>query len=74
LAKEVLFSYGEIQDSWQTTPHSTTGVPPAQALFGKNIRTKLPEYSTKVKKEVDIHKRIPNIENILSNFGIIAFA
>ena len=33
--------------NYRATPHSTTGVPPAQALFGKNIRTKLPEYSRK---------------------------
>ena len=41
--------------NYRAAPRSTTGVPSAQALFGKNFRTKLPGYSTKVKNEVDIH-------------------
>ena len=27
---------------YRTTPHSTTGIPPAMALFGRNLKTKLP--------------------------------
>ena len=40
-----------------TTPHCTTKVPPATALFGRNIRTKLPEKSSKVNME-EIDKKI----------------
>ncbi|KAK3787643.1 hypothetical protein RRG08_031874 [Elysia crispata] len=29
--------------SYRSTPHSSTGLSPAQALFGRNLRTKLPE-------------------------------
>lgn len=29
--------------AYRTTPHSTTGVPPAELLFGRKLRTKLPE-------------------------------
>ena len=29
--------------NYRTTPHSTTGVTPAELLFGRKIATKLPE-------------------------------
>ena len=29
--------------NYRATPHSTTGISPAQALYGRNIRIKLPE-------------------------------
>ena len=29
--------------AYRTTPHSTTGMPPAELLYGRKIRTKLPE-------------------------------
>ena len=39
---------------YQATPHCTTKVPPATALFGQNIRTKLPEQPSKVNiKKID---------------------
>ena len=40
--------------NYRATPHCTTKVPPATALFGRNIRTKLPEQPSKVNiKEID---------------------
>ena len=43
--------------NYRATPHCTTKVPPATALFGRNIRTKLPEKSSKVNME-EIDKKI----------------
>ena len=34
--------------NYRATQHSTTSVPPAEALFGRNIKTKLPEVRPKV--------------------------
>ena len=30
--------------AYRSTPHATTGVTPAELLFGRKIRTKLPEF------------------------------
>ena len=45
--------------NYQATQHITTGIPPAQAqaMFGRNTKTKLPEYKPKPKQELDIHKQ-----------------
>ena len=43
--------------NYRATPHCTTKVPPATAFFGRNIRTKLPEKSSKVNME-EIDKKI----------------
>ena len=43
--------------NYRATPHCTTKVPPATALFRRNIRTKLPEKSSKVNME-EIDKKI----------------
>ena len=43
--------------NYRATLHCTTNVPPATALFGRNIRTKLPEKSSKVNME-EIDKKI----------------
>ena len=39
--KQELYSFLR---NYRATPHSTTGVPPATALFGRPLRTRLPEF------------------------------
>jgi transposase InsO family protein len=43
--------------NYRATPHSSTGRSPAEALFSREIRTKLPEYTAKTKPAVDIRER-----------------
>ena len=50
--------------AYNSTPHQTTGVSPAELLFGRKIRTKLPELSSLDKKEISDnysfnHKSVP---------------
>ncbi len=46
---------------YRAKPHCTTKVPPATALFGRNIRTKLPEKLSKVNME-EIDKKIIEVD------------
>ena len=39
--------------SYRSTPHPTTGVSPAELLFKRKIRTKLPELDSGIKTEID---------------------
>lgn len=43
--------------SYRSTPHCTTGVPPATALFGRNLRTRLPELPSKQMNDGDMRHR-----------------
>jgi len=38
--------------SYRATPYSSTGIPPATAVFGHNIRTQLPTIFTNIKSKV----------------------
>lgn len=40
--------------NYRATPHNTTKIAPAMALLNRNIKTKLPEYTTKQSKRRDI--------------------
>ena len=44
--------------AYRSLPHSTTGVTPAELLFGRKIRTKLPELS-----EVHVEQEVRNRDN-----------
>jgi len=54
LLKAMRIAYAEGKDwrhelskllmAYRTTPHEVTGVPPAKRMFGRDIRTKLPEF------------------------------
>ena len=46
--------------AYNSTPHQTTGVSPAELLFGRKIRTKLPELSTLDKKEISENYTLRN--------------
>ena len=39
--------------AYRSTPHPTTGVSPAELLFKRKIRTKLPELDSVIKTEID---------------------
>ncbi|GAB1602673.1 hypothetical protein Ahia01_000547000, partial [Argonauta hians] len=39
--------------AYRTTPHSSTGKAPAEVLFGRNLKTKLPEPPLQVNAEID---------------------
>ena len=41
---------------YRSTPHSTTGVSPAELLFGRKIRTKLPELDSDFDKDVQLYR------------------
>ncbi|XP_014666499.1 PREDICTED: uncharacterized protein K02A2.6-like [Priapulus caudatus] len=43
--------------NYRATPHSSTGISPAQALFNREIRTKLPGYEKKPQTEIDIREK-----------------
>ena len=42
---------------YRTTPHTTTGVPPATILFGRSLRTKLPHISETPQKDASVRQR-----------------
>jgi hypothetical protein len=50
--------------AYRITPHSTTGIPPAEALFGRKLRSKLPQIALKGKDDEEmrdadtLHKQI----------------
>ena len=41
--------------AYRSTPHQTTGVTPSELLFGRTIRTKMPEISDTLKQDVTEH-------------------
>ncbi len=43
--------------SYRTTPHNTTGKPPAELLFSRSIRTKLPEVREQAVNDGDVRDR-----------------
>ena len=63
LLKAISITHAEGQDwrkelrtfllSYRSTPHPTTGVSPAELLFKRKIRTKLPELDSGIKTEID---------------------
>ena len=65
LLKALKIAYAEKRDmkkelyrfllAYNSTPHQTTGVSPAELLFGRQIRTKMPELSKLEHKEISDH-------------------
>ena len=43
--------------NYRATPHSTTIISPAEALFGRKIKPKLPQGKEEKKNRKDIHTR-----------------
>jgi hypothetical protein len=41
----------------RSTPHSTTGVSPAELLFGRKLRTKLPDINLDYLDDIEIRDR-----------------
>ena len=52
--KEALNTYLEM---YRTTPHSTTGVSPAELMFKRKIRTKLPSIQDKSVDDLETRDR-----------------
>ena len=44
--------------AYRTTPHATTGVSPADMLYGRKVRTKLPEI-----REVELDSEVRDRDN-----------
>jgi hypothetical protein len=42
---------------YRATTHSTTGVSPAELLFGRKIRTKLPELENSSMEDIEVRDR-----------------
>ena len=46
--------------AYNSTPHQTTGIAPAELLFGRKVRTKMPELSRIDQKEMSEHYSLQN--------------
>ena len=55
--------------NYRATPHLTTGLSPAEMLFGRRLRTKLPQYPSYVESDLNAQARLKhNQEKLLFYF------
>ena len=55
--------------AYRSTPHTTTGIAPATALFGRDIRTRLPSVPVKVTTDDDLRARDTMEKQVMKSYA-----